>query len=416
MDKIRINSIASLKEVLQRPGVGLILDRSTSLEHMLQRNPDAMRVASMPRTIEAVRSKDIIVLRGDGSKLHMDIPSRDNLITSDDESVTFVRKDSEGREWQNSYRVVDLSQPYEPSRLSANHPPLDPAVVAAEKAEKENLRAEKERRIETARTRMKELNAIEAPAPTFEYNTLAAAMKQAVTDALVAAKAEGKFLNNDRLEEAVKNSPVVQEAEYAEFVRGDDIVLNVEEIPVERLVITTEASVALAEMPRGAWRRIVNVDNDGAPLDRDFSSAIVSLGDGKTRDVVSHSGEITPEYLAARMLSHEVYEMRDAVEKVIQREASMARLAGINFEVGKTFKNIVIGRDTFSTATISDIKHAENGDVESVTLSLKKRGSRNLWTASMSPESLANRLPAPDPAQTPLFQPQTTPRPTTPTP
>ncbi len=412
MDKVRINSIASLKEVLQRPGVGMILDRSTSLEHMLQRNPDAMRVASMPRTIEAVRSKDIIVRRGDGSKLHIDIPSRDNLITSDDESVTFVSKDSEGREWQSSYRVVDLSQPYEPSRLSVNHPPLDPAIVAAEKAEKENLLAERERRIETARTRMKELNAIEAPAPTFEYNTLAAAMKRAVTDILVAAKAEGKFLNNDMLEKAVKDSPIVQEAEYAEFVRGDDIVLNATDIPVERLVITAEASIALAEMPRGAWRRIVNVDNDGASLDRDFSSAMVSMGDGKTRDVVSHSGEITPEYLAARMLSHEVYEMRDTVGKAMQREAAMARLAGIDFEVGKTFKNIAIGRDSFSTATISAVKHAENGDVESVTLSLKKRGSRNEWSATLTPESLAARLPAPTPAAPPA---PTAARPVTPT-
>ncbi len=404
MSKIEINSIASLKRALSQPGIAVIMDESTSMGDYFRRNPEAMRVAGQPRKIKEVRSADAIVERADGMKMHMTFPSRENLETRGDDSFVIITKDSDGRAYRSAYRVVDPGKEYEPSRLTINHPPIDPAIVERERAEAQKTLQDRESRIEAARDRLRVLREEHTPRVDPEYAVFKEVLETVVRNALEthAQEQASRILSEDALRQLITDSPVMKEAEYAEFVQSADILIPKSYLPPESLASHTEAENNISQKPRGAWCEFKQVDDDGAVVQRQHNSAIVSMGDG-TVMTLSVAEPLTPASIHARMISRECYEMRNHVEKTIAMEKANVHLEKFSFSVGNTFRDIQIGRERFSTATIQNIvRNKETGLIETIDLSLKKRGSRNSWNASLTAQSLAAKLPEPaQPAITP---------------
>lgn len=410
MTEIKINSLASLKRALAQPGLVLILDENTYMGHTLQRDPEAMRIAVMPRKIIDVKSDSFSFERGDGKTVYQNFPLRFGLLTSGDNSFSIVAKKADSDEMNRiTYRVVDPSVAYEPSRLPINHPMLPQEVIDQELAEKAAAEKAIEDRILAAKDRISAVKASPPVQPDPEYQVFADTMETVIRDVVISLKKENRHLGVDQLVDTILQSPVVREtdfAEFAEFVQSEDVVVPHGALPVEATALVDEAYYDLTSKPRGTWREYRVADKDDSlSSNKPDRIAFVSLGNGQALDIVLDAGEtFSPEFLLKKMLRYESYQFLEKVRSDLELEQANQKISQFNFAVGNVYKNLEIGRHRFATVTVTDIDRNDKGQIDTLGLSMTKRGSKNQWTARLKASELADRIVLP--STSPLSFPQ----------
>ncbi len=393
MTKIVIDSIASLKRALAQPGLAVILDENTYRAPTLQRDEEAMRIAGLPRKIVGVKGDSFCVERADGKKVYQDFPGRDGLVTSGDNSFSIVSTTEDGKVDRLTYRLVDPSEPYEPSRLVINHPMIDPAVIDREREEKNRLISERQDRIVAAKARMDAVRNAPAIAPEPEYAVLESTMKTVIRDSLVALKREGKYLGMDQLMDILVASPIVHEADFSEFEKGENLTVPRSLLQPEASALLDEAYYELASKPRGSWREYQYVDEAGAPVPGSGPSALVSLGNGSSLDIAAEDGvPFDTDFFAKKMMQYEGYRFLEKVQSEMALEEANEKLARFNFTVGNVYQDMTIGGHRFSKVTITDVERNDKGDISVLSLSMSKRGSKKTWTGQVKATDMAETL------------------------
>lgn len=146
-----------------------------------------------------------------------------------------------------------------------------------------------------------------------------------------------------------------------------------------------EAAVVAA--PRGHYVVIRKTRSDRAP------TYFFMVSDG-TEDRSSVGGSYdyydalpSGEKVLERMVGYEIYLCRKAIEQARARQSACSAIGKYGIRLGMEFRNIEVGGEKFSTATVSEI-HEKAGEV---TLYLVRRGSRQRWNATVAADSLVQR-------------------------
>lgn len=128
MTPVSIRTVADIRRALAVPGILVFTDRNDIAAPVIVRDPEAMARWMTPRTVQAVRSADVILLRDDGQKITMTLP-KTKALDADGSNRFAIRY--EARDDRPARTITyRLEMPGTPgaavaSRPHENHPPLD---------------------------------------------------------------------------------------------------------------------------------------------------------------------------------------------------------------------------------------------------------------------------------------------------
>lgn len=95
----------------------------------------------------------------------------------------------------------------------------------------------------------------------------------------------------------------------------------------------------------------------------------------------------TGEYVLKKMVGYEIYLCRHAVEAEHARQSARKALSNYGIRVGMEFRDIEVGGEKFSTATVTAI-YPESGTAK---LYMARRGSKKRWETTIGADVLAKR-------------------------
>lgn len=130
----------------------------------------------------------------------------------------------------------------------------------------------------------------------------------------------------------------------------------------------------LSALPRGAWAMVRRPFPDDAT--RFTWSVLLSMGNGEVvfPGVSGIQGEPKPEVFIPRAVGYEIYCSRKCEEERRARITSRTLIGERGWHEGDVLRNITLGANRYSSATIVAI----NDDV--VVLELTRRGSSKRWS------------------------------------
>lgn len=196
--------------------------------------------------------------------------------------------------------------------------------------------------------------------------------------AIVAASIEERLSYNSEVEAFCKDRWMALHPARPMCVTGADATPWVVAAPAEggaRLEQRKALIAQLATLPRGAYGRI-RTDWHDADGPRTSWDCFVSEGDGGVYDV-RNSGDAMPtfERMYGALVGFEIYLCRQGEEQRRREERSRQLTAERGWRVGKKIMNIALGRERYSSGTITNV--LENGYL---TLELAKRRHTQRWT------------------------------------
>jgi len=188
----------------------------------------------------------------------------------------------------------------------------------------------------------------------------------ALRTAVATALSAGVFYQDD-LKAACR--PVWDGAYPAPENRLPDVVLPASEDFLTWRARREDASREVASGPRGTRRVITKRMASGETR----FETLIADGTGKVHE--RGVGDVTPsfEQAVAGMITMEVYDLRESVDRDRHREAAVAHGQALGLRAGITLNNIVVSHVSYSTVVV----HAYDPTTGTVTLYGTRRGARN---------------------------------------
>ena len=373
MGKIEIGTVADLRRVLAQPGIVVYVERHDRMDGILRRDPERMAQMCAMRTVEAVRSKDIVFATPNG-KSHLDVPKASEFEADGGNRFRIVVTGRNGERQVLEYRVEIAGTPGadSPSQLAKAHPPLDAAATQAETDARQSAEDEARRRTAVHAAAFASMREMALPPRTAECEALERRMRAAIADAL----SQGK-----RYEDEVRDHMVAA-------VAAHDHATPTEQATVR--VVRAEATLApyvtcgiearrLAHEPRGTWMVFEEVMENG------HVSRTGLISTGADEPAFSHHPYAGGGYaeIKARLDGSTAYEIRNRMSREAEAKANADAMARHALAVGLELGTIEVNGQRYASAKVAAIE--ADGQIR---LAMRKPRSNRGWSLTATPTAI----------------------------